>query len=1125
MSDFEIEDVLLLTKHAQRLRVSLSVIHKLLKSQNSPLQAKEIVDLVKALKDGKGDKVSNFSAATIDELGKNLRYSYSVLQHLRLFQEAAIDKLNAAANSGRQWDLSMNYPFVAPIMNLYTEYVRLNVFLTLIPDIEKIPITYNFCYKRKTGENCECFEIINTFVNNRTQFTLLEEELQPLSEFIYNMFKGIISVFMRLLTANSSFEWSLLSISDNPELCIPPSTFYRPEYLILMNLDKISDWFISFIFINLRMISNDAQIGEAFQILILHRSVFPMHGGITISLKSIFEKMKKIVAKAKRKADFDSSIFEKSDLKIQNSRMYRRTRLVLAFDEAMYSIKVDPNVLPLKLPVVLSLLGFAHFEISTLLEANAKVEVDPSNIALVSALTRLTTLCLKNVDTVQRFLMFNIHEYDAPYLDTKIHSFNIPKTEFDKLELVIQAMRSINIENYDNGTRYDISGLLVMITRVMTSFNKFSTNHGVLHLSELFNLISLIYFHVTVANDIVGTILQSAPLPTYWRFNSQLIQMSKKISHEDAGHISSILGLAHYYSFYVDMIAENQKYKEQISDYVKDAIDIVTGAVIEWSRVLHSNSFAQLQKQVSIANVLFQLQQHDGKKKVVLSTKDLANIPVGEESQLENRAVIQSLYTPIRSIILSLDLIQEYGTIQIFDKKINLVESLVQKFSGFVKSIFEKEPIAPPADFLNKITAAEYIIHIAMSSLSVNPRTIIKKGFDDIRTASVRKGDYGYHVEGELGYLPTIFQEFYKNFFTKTIKNTYYSNTTQAFMPSSSNSTEKPSNYASRAALRNLHELLKTPGIAVIDILAVDTINTLMTKLSDLLTPYKTDKDAVKKSYIDDPSTIVESSDILGYLCHIGAILKFRKLLRQSIKFDKDAEPDYQFLAQFNSPQEDECLNLKIKNHALLPLFTNESFAYIFGGLMGSDFWDGIEYDILNDGFHNNSHLLVLTFDALVGATIANKSDYSYQNKFCNIISQTASGISNGQDHYVQSKKKNPYPATYMYLLLDHIIRSSYYADYSMLEQYVSYQYIRSLYTSTLRKFNKKEEKEKMNKKSTQPKATDDNKANTQPSQTATNTEAKKDDDKAQAKPKTSEDKNKEKAKKTDKPKKKASKK
>jgi hypothetical protein len=183
----------------------------------------------------------------------------------------------------------------------------------------------------------------------------------------------------------------------------------------------------------------------------------------------------------------------------------------------------------------------------------------------------------------------------------------------------------------------------------------------------------------------------------------------------------------------------------------------------------------------------------------------------------------------------------------------------------------------------------------------------------------------------------------------------------------------------------------------------------------------------------------------------MGAVLQFRKLLRIAADIDGSADSQFAFLAPHVPVDKDLPLIGKIKSSQMVEVFARPSFKFLFEALFQQPYWLNVFYRKRDDAFLDNAHLIVLAIDALTGAMVSNRSinNDGIRNLYRDLLRAADSGCKTGKA-LVKGKRKKEYPYWLMMLSLDHFVKSSQYADYSLLEPIVPYHCIRSVYTSML---------------------------------------------------------------------------
>ncbi|KAK8892438.1 Nck-associated protein 1 [Tritrichomonas musculus] len=1137
MSTIDIETINGLNAQAQRLYAALYNVNTIL-NRSSEIGSTENLEnysaLYKALKHNVAQDNKNFPTISKDKLkslGQFLRYPIHVLHHVAVFQASAIKTLIEVTKTTRTFDLSWNYVFVKPIMNLLSNYIKVTIFANSINGIHKVHTLYEYAYQKVAQREIPIIKACANYSENgpaqlASVLKSVVGELRNLVDSIYPMFKSLSTSIMRLLGSASGTNWSTISISSNPKVLYEAeqqrATFFRYGYLVMMDMSNIIEWFLSYSLLNIKQISEDQSLHDLFKLISSQYPILELQGDYVVSLKEYFEALKKVHKLGSENIDtsgFDQAL---SSHNIKN-RNIRRRRLTLCINECLNAGKGDSGLIAEKFPIVLSLLGYANFEIKSTLSycnfnpSQQKV-YDSEFITLLNALFQLTTYSIRVQGVVRRFTLYNLREFDGPFLESMIRSFQIPQVQYELLLKLIAANKSVDIEKYDKGTKYDISGLLGAINKLMTKFNEYSSDHGILHLSPLFNLISLNYFHVKSAISPSQCILESAPLQKYWAYTKNSFSaMLDQYEHHNAYCLPCLLGIAHYFSLDIDSVCESQFTKMNMDRFVGTTISSIINIIIKWE----SNYFRYLNELIDQENFSIQSDlKNSGKSKSsdrkrlptakpktksdTVSPKNAAaekneknsqsliEIPYGIESTLEKRHHIKNISKTINLIMKTLNLIHEIGTITVHGTKHNLQDQVINGLKNFFPTIFEKLKGTTPDLMERYVENSKTIMNITFASASLNPQLYIKECIGKLFEADVKISDKLVSPgSGQIGIIVKQYQSFFQKYLTEQITSTVYSPVHKAFIPlsnasafldkpfspqfsasltastgpSSSKNRSQPVADTSSSAitpvtltyLKYLYKLIGIKGIVLIDIIAADTVKDILDKLAAKCQPLlPTTENTIPILELQN----VE--EVMQLYCHAASVLKFRQLIREAIGYDSSSitaklDPQYKFMAKGITPQYDDVLQTRISSSKFIPVFKNQFFSLLLAGIMNSNYWDRSKYIVQFNAFSDNSHLLTLVSDVCIGATLLTDKEYDYHSKIMGLIRHCYAGIIASTSSEFKSENKKKTSASdqlELFIIIDQFVQNSCYADYSMLEPVVPYQYIRSIYTILLRAIN-----------------------------------------------------------------------
>ena len=1054
MTTIEIEVLDLLNKHADHLFASFYAVNRQLNhSGKKYLQVKEIVDLCKFVREGKTQdniKFPHLPYELIDEYGNLLRYPFSVLTHFMDFQRKTIKILSDVFNESRVFDFSWNYSYVLPVLRLFKNYVKLHIYFTQIPDFDKVPIVYGYVYNKKTNEVNEDANYISTFAKDRSTFRLLESELQIVNDHFFGLFKGIINILSRLLSSGLSFEWSLINISDNPsefDETTPEFPFFKLEYICMIHLEELCESFLFYCFINMKIIGSDSQFADVLSHIVAHKPSLYLHGEFSCEVFKLFEDMRKL---RNKRSDDIGPVDRATELarRIVSTREFRCRKLTMILNEFMVAAQYDESILSSKLIILLSIIGFSNFELTSFL-TNYSKDTTPSIISLLYRMLQAITYAQNHYSSIERFLIFNFHEFDGPFLDTKIHSFHIPQTDYNRFVTVVQAFNFIDIEHYDNGTKYDLTGLQVTLKRIMASFNKFSTSNGVLHLSPLFNLISSIYFRVNLFVNGSLSFLQFAPLHLYWKFLPSFSLLTKEKHNSHSGHLASLFILSHFYSFDYITPTEYPEYKKTIIDFTQNLFTDIFENVLDWCKSLQNDSLASLRKQTDISVLLNNPEEPKEKQ-----YNKLIDIWVSRESKFNNRQFLKPIYDKMINLSDTMLILKEIGTIQIFEKRVDVLTTLMKKMKNIMINLFENELVQSPFSLTSKIQTTEIIIEFLMTSAGINPSPIIFNCMNKLTSVPILLENLPkIDTTKVVGHISKIYLKFYKTFLTEILPNCFYSSTTQSFLNrkkklNTNNNIFEGHFFASLSSLKTLYKIIGINGMASIDIISMEIIYKLYSQLLEYMNNNIFQSNDNIPDFISDPLLLQNGPETLNILCHIGAIIKFRELLHKSIPIEK-AIDKYSFLNSNNSYKDDILIQQYLDKSNIIKIFKHPLIPKYLISLFSNFYWSNLKYNTIHDAFSNNSHLIINSFEYIISVILRIDHSFNYLLFYKNLLKSVYIGSSKGKEN-IERKLCNKWPSLPFILLLDHMIKNSKFIDYSNLEPIVSYKIIRSIYTIIL---------------------------------------------------------------------------
>ena len=1074
---FHIEDLITLNRHAEVLLASLYSVNKFLNSKNDRiLFTKEIDNLCKAINDKitpDKEKFPKLSDQTRIKYGQELRQPFAVLCHFRQFQIKAFDALRDAIDDSRIFDISWNNIFVMPFIQLFTNYVRLNIYINSIEGLDRVAIVYGYCYQANQNvKKYDQAEIILDLLRTRKDYKKLTSELQLIQDRFFSIFKSNISFLSRILNSGITYTWKDLNLNDNPNPLDKKNIFLKPEYVIMQNLRLFCDCFVFFCTFCSKVLDDNLQFSDAFVTILAHSSNLQLYGDFSVEYKTVISKvMSNLKSKKGQVLDVFDDVKKKRKELIQ-VRRFRKRKLAMILNEYSSAAKFDSNILLSKLNVIRAALGISNFEIFSDL-AMWSQDQSPDIVILLQATADLISILLKSQQQIQRFLVFNFREYDKPFLEHELMSSTIPQSEYNRLALCIQALGQIDIEEWDKGQRYDLTGLEMVLLKEMASFNAYSKARGVIHLAPLFTFISSVFYRVHLYNNPTQTFIDTCQLHHLWTFNPVFYKLSQQTDSKYFANVSCLFKIAHFYTLDTVALAEIPNFKDTIFKYLDSLKNGIISAVSEKANKLQSIDLRELvlQTKVDIAEKAAQ-----SKDKITKQTK-LSQIPVGKESILKNRKHLNDIGNSIQSINEIMHDARDIGKIKVFGKEVNVIEDIRKEILNFVSKFYSRIRFDTPFELQDQITITKIIFENIMNAAGMNYSEEFSKCFTALTAISLNKDDDGFiTIKDEMGSVSSQIREIYATFFDKHIKNCIFSNTSQTF----TSKDKKLQLLPSPLAIRIIYQIFGINAIAMLDILAADCFvkqadelakHFEKTKVLNSIKPIATQpthtEEELKKQLTKWVIPLLKKIDLsdkpppcvgpfVSYLLHLGAIARFRRLIRSSTVFTIEDLKNMPFLSKNTRPETDVILNSRLSKSKIVEIVKDDAFAPFVGSIIASTPWSEVSYDPFKNSFSNNGHLYTCGIEAIMGYIRSTNEDYTPVPHLVQLIETGYYCLSIAQANLnVKNKKKIKFPVTELHLMFDHFIQISYYLNYSNLEGILPYQTIRYIYAAFLGKTEK----------------------------------------------------------------------
>lgn len=1011
--DFQLETVHQLNKHAERLLAALYSVVKEFESDD--FQFINSNEATKFLKGKSKDPkfLAYMTSERVEQWGRALRHSYCVLQHARCWQiEAHKTLFDAQAQSG-DLDLTWNYIYSFPVLRLFANYVKVHLFLRLIPKAQHAVSLYRRCLAF-FGKQDQNLDGLLNFLKLRETLKPVEAELQGLQDHLSSGFKAILPALQMALGPAPTFPWRMLSLVERPRPLLPSDIFFDENYLVLMHLGEICECFLLFGIIFMQYLVSDPFFMDAFVLAYSYCLVIHLYGSINVDIKELFTQVKKFKDK---RLEIDMQFMEGGDaswVRQKSSQAYCRRKLTAVCKDFIAACKVDASIVCTKHPIALSLLGFMSFELQLAFSLKtAKPSLDPWSVGDMSEMMfwfcKLVSIMTHMIPDLRRYFLFNLREFDSNYLDTLAHSYVIPQAIYEQIRTLVAALRILNIEDFDNGEDLDLYPCISMSGAISAAFNRFGQAKGITHLSQLLQLISGCYFRLSMFQDPYGEILKVSGIHRFWQYLDHITAIANDFNDHNAKYNVFVLHMCHFYGMDEAAIGEIPTLRAQVKSSYESGVRLMVNTIFSWFKGLQDQCFRDFRQQMSATNAI--------------DESDVA----GKESQFAMRKNLKQSDVLLQKITHTLAAMQEIGVIYVLSEEHNVFGELSSKIET-IMSLFFREETSPPMELTKKIQTARWALQLICSAANFPFHQTVFKNMLALSSG----GD-----DDKLGPIARGYRKMYKQLATESLKSAYYSNNQEMFVPTGSQGGQSTVfHYMSLPALHALHELIGTNGCYAI----TKDLAALAGLLTEPLAKSLAQVIKNKSSFEDGFCQFADSEKIIKELGHVSAVLKLRDMFRP---FAGGAENIP------TKPEFDIDVINAMKKSGILDVITDVTSTKVLGALLSAPYWEKFDYIVEHDAMVDNSHIWARTLDAWIGTAIHEDKKKEVMMFYDQLFLESLNAINKGREVY-GSRMKGKWPAMNLIILVDHLVTVSKYADYSQLERRVAYHYIRSLYTAKL---------------------------------------------------------------------------
>lgn len=369
-----------------------------------------------------------------------------------------------------------------------------------------------------------------------------EKMEQTVSDLIAQISPNIIQI----LGQWPVIEWNDFSVFSQVEQT-NDSTLPTNLHLVLSNIELFRDFIIFFCFLFPTYTENYPQYST-----ILTNAITE---GLTIKLSpSFFCPISKLISvfnntvKNKSLQELEEINEYERNLKFDISHPQRLNHVYYLLRDISDVTSYDPTYIPKLINHIIPLASLACYEVS---QALSDGNIDEMVSRTIECLCDIGSSFKIQENVIKRFFLFNLTTIDATFLNSLYSSISKLNERWQSnianiINEMTKALGSIDLEDFDGGSRYDLMPFIITANRLSFLFNDASTKLQTAYLHPIFEHLCTIIFHANLAQDPFGFFLSLVPIHRFWAHSAIL----KKYAKELPGGLSHNAGLLTIFPFF-----------------------------------------------------------------------------------------------------------------------------------------------------------------------------------------------------------------------------------------------------------------------------------------------------------------------------------------------------------------------------------------------------------------------------------------------------------------------------------------------------------------------------------------------------------------------------------------------
>ncbi|KAJ5071952.1 nck-associated protein [Anaeramoeba ignava] len=695
--------------------------------------------------------------ANLDEILDELEPGIWTLKNIKPFLEESTKVLRHIANEISTLSLESNPNLTKGFMDLFVGYAQLILLLSNFQGRRLFLVLYRLVVYLKTRTDFEDFgPLLILFHKYDNPMKQLYEDLHDFAPAVSPALGSLIPLFTLVSTPDELRKKGVFSITLQENLLqypIEDNIHFQLPYF-----STYTQWIIYGLLFCPQLFESE-QFHTLLYLVLANSYIIPIYRDVTFFPHQEFENLfglnlLKTMKTSKRKQNISTAL----NNAITKSHQYHRELRAFLRQEinALANFMISrPTLLPLKIHIVLSAIGFCIYEVNWLFRhkrdtPKSKFKVSPDDLKptdilpLMNIIEKLYNVVSTNTEIIQRYYYKFLIRNDLKALERYyIQFFQERKDKLkDIFEQNLKFIEELSEEKIKNNTsNLDILRLNWFRSECALSFKSFSiTEPGLNKLGEFpsrlqkhierskmidimisqLNLVGGIHTFYPYIQDIYSIVYDTIPSPNLEQENCIIFLKLLNNSH---------MIISPFYTEELQIIGKKSKH------YAKRLFHVISVRITGLVRSIASIKFGFtfLDQQITPVNAALHLINEQMSEQKGANKQEL--LFPGVESLFNQRKRVEQLQKWQNQFYRLAQVLSFYPTFEIYNKRFSPSKFLIEELENGVKGhllklIYEDDErsiIQKPSVFLSIVLNLIYSLKLVEDILNINTLEIVRK--------------------------------------------------------------------------------------------------------------------------------------------------------------------------------------------------------------------------------------------------------------------------------------------------------------------------------------------------------------------------------------------------------------